>query len=74
VPAVFLPRIGAHGLIDYEGVYATTPGDDIFDVRGIDRQGAIVLVRPDQYVAHVLPLTATDALGAFIAGFALPQR
>ena len=74
VPAVFLPRIGAHGLIDYEGVYATTPGDDIFEQRGIDRQGAIVLVRPDQYVAHVLPLTATDALGAFIAGFALPQR
>ena len=74
VPAVFLPRIGAHGLIDYDGVWAVTPGQDIFEARGIDRQGAIVLVRPDQYVAHVLPLTATDALGAFISGFTLPQR
>ena len=74
VPAVFLPRIGAHGLIDYEGVYASTPGNDIFEARGIDRQGAIVLVRPDQYVAHVLPLTATDGLGAFLAGFMNAQR
>ena len=74
VPKVFLPRIGAHGLIDYEGVFAATPGNDIFEARGIDRQGAIVLVRPDQYVAHVLPLLATDALGAFVAGFATPQR
>ena len=74
VPAVFLPRIGAHGLIDYEGVYASTPGNDIFEARSVDRQGAIVLVRPDQYVAHVLPLTATDALGAFLAGFMNAQR
>ena len=74
VPAVFLPRIGAHGLIDYEGVYASTPGNDIFEARSVDRQGAIVLVRPDQYVAHVLPLTATDALGAFLAGFMKAQR
>jgi phenol 2-monooxygenase (NADPH) len=27
-----------------------------------------VLVRPDQYVAHVLPLDDTDALAAFLAG------
>src|SRR5574337_1771935 len=74
VPAVFLPRIGVHGLIDYEGVYAATRGDDIFDARGIARDGAIVVVRPDQYVAHVLPVTATDALGAFIAGFMRLQR
>jgi phenol 2-monooxygenase (NADPH) len=26
-----------------------------------------VIVRPDQYVAHVLPLTATDELAAFFA-------
>ena len=25
------------------------------------RDGVVVVVRPDQYVAHVLPLTATDA-------------
>jgi phenol 2-monooxygenase len=67
VPEVFLPRTGPFGLIDYEKVYAARPGDDIFDARGIDRAGAMVVVRPDQYVAHVLPLTATDDLAAFFA-------
>jgi phenol 2-monooxygenase len=42
---------------------------DIFDMRGIDRdKGCMVVVRPDQYVAHVLPLDAFDALSAFFAG------
>jgi phenol 2-monooxygenase len=67
VPEVFLPRTGPFGLIDYEKVYATRPGEDTFDLRGIDRAGAVVVVRPDQYVAHVLPLTATDELAAFFA-------
>jgi phenol 2-monooxygenase len=44
-------------------------GADIFEMRGIDRQnGCIVIVRPDQYVAHVLPLDAYDELGAFFGG------
>jgi phenol 2-monooxygenase len=29
----------------------------------------MVVVRPDQYVAHVLPLDGVDALAAFFAGF-----
>ncbi|ANF32379.1 phenol 2-monooxygenase [Leifsonia xyli] len=65
VPPLFLPRVGPFGLIDYEKVYAADPAHDIFAERGIDRAGAIVVVRPDQYVAHVLPLTATDELAAF---------
>lgn len=68
VPAVFLPRNGPFQLIDYEKVYATCPGDDIFVRRDVDRRGAIVVVRPDQYVAHILPLTAHNELGAFFAG------
>ncbi|MEO8093993.1 MAG: hypothetical protein ABI632_03565, partial [Pseudolysinimonas sp.] len=56
------------GLADWEKVYATLPDDDIFDARGIDRDGAIVVVRPDQYVAAVLPLAATDGLADFFAG------
>ena len=36
---------------------------DIFDLRGIDRvKGAMVVVRPDQYVSNVLPLDAFDEL------------
>ena len=39
-------------------------GQDIFTMRGIDREGGcIVVVRPDQYVAHVLPLDALRARG-----------
>ena len=40
-------------------------GNDIFDMRGIDRdRGCMVVVRPDQYVAHILPLDAfTRACG-----------
>ena len=65
VPAVFKPQVGPFKLTDYEKVYATDPKADTFDLRGIDRNGAVVVVRPDQYVASVLPLTATAELGAF---------
>ncbi|WP_411721244.1 FAD-binding monooxygenase [Mycetocola sp.] len=65
VPEAFLPRVGPFELVDYEKVYATNPNRDIFDIRGIDRGGAVVVVRPDQYVANVLPLTATEELAAF---------
>ncbi len=35
-------------------------------MRGVDREhGCIVIVRPDQYVAHVLPLDAHAELAAF---------
>ena len=70
VPPVFLPRIGRFGLIDYEKVYAADPADDIHELRGIDREtGCVVVVRPDQYVAAVLPFTARTALVDFFAGF-----
>jgi phenol 2-monooxygenase len=67
VPAVFKPQVGPFKLTNYEKVYATDPKADIFDLRGLDRNGAVVVVRPDQYVANVLPLTATTELGAFFA-------
>lgn len=65
IPEVFLPRVGPFQLIDYEKIYAVREGLSIFDLREIDLQGAVVVVRPDQYVAHVLPLTATAELAAF---------
>ena len=39
-------------------VFAYGEEHDIFEERGISRDGAIVIVRPDHYVAHVLPLGA----------------
>jgi phenol 2-monooxygenase len=67
VPEAYLPRTGPFGLIDYEKLYATDPEHDAFDERELDRDGVIVVVRPDQYVANVLPLAATAELGAFFA-------
>lgn len=68
VPEAFLPHTGPFGLVDHNKIYAADPNDDIFELRGIDRRGAVVVVRPDQYVADVLPLTSTDRLATFFAG------
>lgn len=67
VPAVFKPEVGPFKLPYLEKVYGTDPASDIFELRGLDRGGVIVVVRPDQYVANVLPLTATAELAAFFA-------
>ncbi|GAA1632016.1 FAD-binding monooxygenase [Georgenia ruanii] len=64
-PDLFRPRTGPFQLVDYEKVYAVDPEQDIFDLRGIDRAGCVVVVRPDQYVAAVLPLDATAEIAAF---------
>jgi phenol 2-monooxygenase len=45
-------------------------GNDIFTMRRIDREeGCMVVVRPDQYVAHVLPLDGYEQLATFFDGF-----
>ncbi|MFJ3956299.1 FAD-binding monooxygenase [Arthrobacter sp. NPDC090010] len=71
VPPVFLPRTGPFQVVDFEKVYAVDPGDDIFDAYGIGADGAVIVVRPDQYVANILPLDARDELAAFFAGATL---
>ena len=72
VPEVFRPRTGPLGLTDWEKVFAAGPtvwtAADIFAERELSRDGVVVVVRPDQYVAHVLPLDATDELDAFLTG------
>ncbi|NAZ74256.1 3-hydroxybenzoate 4-monooxygenase [Kineococcus sp. T13] len=67
VPELFKPRTGRFELVDYEKVYAADPAADIFTARGLDRDGVVVVVRPDQYVANVLPLSAEPDLAAFFA-------
>ncbi len=69
VPKVFLPQTGPFDLIDWEKVYCALPEPDVFDSREISREGAVIVVRPDQYVAHILPLTAREELNGFFAGF-----
>ena len=72
MPALLLPRKGTFGLLDYEKVFCPDieSGADIFDLRRVDRlNGCMVIVRPDQYVAQVLPLSACAALSSFFDGF-----
>jgi phenol 2-monooxygenase (NADPH) len=73
LPPVLLPRKGRLGLVDYEKAFCPDPGrGDVFDLRSVDRdRGCLVVVRPDQYVAHVLPLDAHQALVDFLAGILL---
>ncbi|MCC3272225.1 FAD-binding monooxygenase [Arthrobacter zhangbolii] len=73
VPAVFKPQVGPFQLTDLSKVYGLNPASDIFTERGISRDGAVVVVRPDQYVANVLPLGATAELADFFAPL-LPAR
>ncbi|KNY08117.1 FAD-dependent monooxygenase [Microbacterium sp. GCS4] len=77
-PALFQPRTGPLGLTDWEKVYAAGPSKwtetDIFAARELSRDGVVVVVRPDQYVATVLPLDAVDELEEFFAGALLPAR
>ena len=68
---LLMPAKGVHGLRDYEKIFCVDPRQpaDIFDMRGIDRdRGCLVVVRPDQYVAAVLPLDGYAALAAYFAG------
>ena len=60
-----------YGLRDYEKIFcADRKSGDIFAMRGIDRErGCMVIVRPDQFVAHVLPLDGHAQLAAFFDGF-----
>ncbi|MFT4157247.1 MAG: FAD-dependent monooxygenase [Microbacterium sp.] len=75
-PALFQPKTGPLSLTDWEKLYASGPSKwtetDIFDARGLSRDGVVVLVRPDQYVAAVLPLTAVGELAEFLEGAFLP--
>lgn len=71
LPQLLLPRKGRFGLVDHEKAFCPDlkSGQDIFDMRGIDRtRGGLVVVRPDQHVAQVLPLDAHDGLARFFDG------
>jgi phenol 2-monooxygenase len=75
LPSVLQPRKGRFGLIDYEKAFCADPAADVFDGRGIDRDaGCVVVVRPDQHVAAVLPLDDAQALTDLFAGILVDAR
>lgn len=75
-PEIFRPASGPLGLIDLNKMFATDVDDpiqgfagDIFEMRGIDKGGAVIVVRPDMYVSHILSFDDTAELGEYFAGF-----
>jgi phenol 2-monooxygenase (NADPH) len=77
MPRFLLPRKGRLGLIDYEKIFCPdfSTGQDIFEIRGINRkQGCVVIIRPDQYVANILPLQAFGEISDFFARFMIPAE
>jgi phenol 2-monooxygenase len=72
VPDAFKPIKTPFGLVDVNQIFAAGHGRDIFRDREIDKAGVIVVVRPDQYVSGVFPLSAREELKAFFAQHMLP--
>ncbi|MCP4597666.1 FAD-dependent monooxygenase [Neptuniibacter sp.] len=69
------PAKGKYGLRDYEKVFHAEEGNDIYDLRGIDRSaGCVVVVRPDQHIATILPVTAHEELTKFFDFFMIEQK
>ncbi len=71
MPSLLKPKTGKLGLQDHEKIFCVDHkgAGDIYDMRGIHRErGCLIVVRPDQYVANVLPLEAREELSAYFAG------
>lgn len=77
VHEAFKPAGGPLGLVNLNNVFAqgTTWRQcaDFYRERGISSSGCVIVVRPDQYVANILPLTATSELAEFFRGFLLDR-
>jgi phenol 2-monooxygenase len=72
LPELLFPAKGKLGLRDFEKAFRVDPHADIYDLRGIDRaHGCLVVVRPDQYVGHILPLDDYTGLAAYFDGILL---
>ena len=78
VPVAFRPSVGPFGLRNLNNVFAKGTSwrheTDFYAERGIADTGAVIVVRPDQYVACLLPLSARAELAEFFRGFLLDRR
>ena len=72
MPGFLWPAKGKYGLNDYEKVFYAEQDNDIYEQRDIDRSsGCMVIVRPDQHIANILPLNAHKELAEFFDEFML---
>jgi phenol 2-monooxygenase len=69
------PAKGKYGLRDYEKVFHSQVGNDVYDLRRIDRDsGCVVIVRPDQHIASILPVRVHAELARFFDVFMIGQN
>jgi len=71
LPGFLLPRKFRYGLHDYGKILCPDlkAQQDIYETKGIDRNhDCMVIVQPDQYIAHILPLDARGRLAEFFDG------
>ena len=69
------PAKGKYGLRDYEKVFNAIPGNDIFELREINRDsGCVVIIRPDQHVAKILPLNKHQEITLFFDQFMISKN
>ncbi|MBP1327430.1 phenol 2-monooxygenase [Leucobacter exalbidus] len=73
VSPLFKPLSGPFQLVDYEKVYAAIADTDIFAERGVSRDGAVVVVRPDHYVAGIFALDDVAGVTELLGRAFLPQ-
>ena len=67
-----MPLKGKLKLRDYEKIFcANTKGsENIFKMRGINlKNGCLVIVRPDQHIASILPTNAFEEISRFFNKF-----
>ena len=71
LPPLLLPQKGPLALTDYEKAFCPDPtAGDIFDLRRINRQkGAILVVRPDQYVSMIVQFPDPKPIENLFKGF-----
>ena len=56
MPKFFMPIKGDLGLMDLEKIFCVDKENNIFSLRGIDSSGCLIVIRPDQHIANILPL------------------
>ncbi|MEL0637568.1 FAD-dependent monooxygenase [Marinomonas sp. TI.3.20] len=75
LPQYLWPAKGKYGLHDYEKVFQKSAEHDPYQLRGINTEkGCMVVVRPDQHVATILPLTAHHELAQFFDHFMIEPK
>ena len=76
LPSLLRPTKGCYNLIDYEKAYCPEADgkNNIFDLRGVDRRkGCVIIIRPDQYVSHIVPIDGHHIITSFFDRFMLER-